>query len=260
VSAFVLVVTALVAASVEAVEAFTIVLATGLTRGWRSAVEGSLAALGALTVLVAVFGPGLIRLVPLDVLRLVVGTFLVVFGLQWLRKAVLRAAGLKAKHDEDAIFAREVDRLAGADATPGRDPVGFVTAFKAVFLEGFEVIVIVVALGASSHRLGLVALGALGGIVLVTAVGFAVRKQLARVPENALKTTVGVLITSFGTFWIGEGASFRWPGSDGAVVVLVVLYLAAVAVATATLRRVAGPTDAVPAVTGPAIESAEIPS
>ncbi len=259
-SDLVLVLTALVAASVEAVEAFTIVLATGLTRGWRSAVEGSLAALGTLAVLVAIFGPGLIRLVPLDVLRLVVGTFLVVFGLQWLRKAVLRAAGLKAKHDEDAIFAREVDRLGGAEAVPGRDPVGFVTAFKAVFLEGFEVIVIVVALGASSHRLDLVALGALCGIVLVTAVGIAVRKQLARVPENALKTTVGVLITSFGTFWIGEGASFRWPGSDGAVVVLVAFYVVVVVVATATLRRVAGSTGGDPAGSGRAVQSAEATS
>ena len=147
------------ASAVEMVEALTIVLAVGVTRGWRSAFEGVAAALVVLAALVAVFGPALVHYVPLSALRLVVGGLLLVFGLQWLRKAVLRAAGLKAKHDEDAIYAEQVAELSEAPRPSGRDATAFTVAFKGVFLEGLEVVVIVLTLGTTSHRLGLAAAG-----------------------------------------------------------------------------------------------------
>jgi len=233
----VLVTAVFLASAVEMVEALTIVLAVGVTRGWRSALEGVGVALVVLGALVLVVGPPLVHYVPLSTLRLVVGGLLLVFGLQWLRKAVLRAAGLKAKHDEDAIYAREVAALsagegpgdadggaAGRVGRSGRDATAFTVAFKGVFLEGLEVVVVVLTLGSTSHRLGLAAAAAAAAVLVVGAVGLVVARQLSAVPENAMKMGVGLMLVSFGTFWAGEGVGVHWPGSDLAVPVLVAVY------------------------------------
>ena len=217
------------ASAVESVEALTIIVAAGVSRGWRSALEGTAAALGVLIVLVAALGPALVDLVPIDVLRTVVGALLLVFGLQWLRKAVLRAVGLKAKHDEDAIFREHVESLSSGRQTPGpsrpgRDATGFVVAFKGTFLEGLEVVIIVLGLGGGDHQLGLASAAAGGAILVVAGVGIVVARQLAGVPENAMKVVVGLMLVSFGTFWAGEGLGVRWPGSDLAIPVLVGVY------------------------------------
>jgi uncharacterized membrane protein len=226
-----------VASAVEAVEALTIVLASGLTRGWRSTFEGAAAALLLLCILVAAFGPALARLVPIDALRLVVGVLLLIFGLQWLRKAILRASGNKALHDEDAIFRDEVERLSAAPkARSGRDATAFTVSFKGVFLEGLEVVVIVITLGASGGRIALASVGAGAAVVLVTLIGLAVHRQLAEVPENAMKMTVGLLLTSFGTFWMAEGAGVHWPGSDAAILALAGFYALVTFGIIATLR------------------------
>jgi uncharacterized membrane protein len=222
----VLVAAVFLASAVEMVEALTIVLAVGVTRGWRSAFEGVAAALAALALLVVAFGPALVHYVPLSVLRLVVGGLLLVFGLQWLRKAVLRASGLKAKHDEDAIFAEQVAELSGTPPASGRDATAFTVAFKGVFLEGLEVVVVVITLGSTSNpsRLGLAAAAAAGAVVVVTIVGLVVHRQLSGVPENAMKMGVGLMLVSFGTFWAAEGVHVSWPGSDLAIPVLVAFY------------------------------------
>ena len=233
----VLVVAVFLASAVEMVEALTIVLAVGVTRGYRTALTGAAAALVALGVLVAALGPALVRYVPLGALRLVVGGLLLVFGLQWLRKALLRAAGLKAKHDEDAIFEREVEALRLAGGRPRRDRTGFVVAFKGVFLEGLEVVVIVLTLGSTSHDIGLAALAALAAVVVVAVTGVAVARQLSSVPENAMKLGVGLMLVSFGTFWSGEGIGVHWPGSDLSIPVLVACYGAIAWAATTVLRR-----------------------
>jgi uncharacterized membrane protein len=221
-SGIVLVVAVFLACAVEMVEAFTIVLAVATTRGWRSAAQGSVAALVVLAALVAVFGPALTR-IPLDVLRVGIGAVLLIFGLQWLRKAVLRAAGLKAKHDEDAIYAEQVAELEAADDRD-RDRVAFVVAFKGVFLEGLEVVVIVLTLGATGHDLGLAAVAAGAALVVVSVVAAVVARQLSGVPENAMKAVVGLMLVGFGTFWAGEGLGVRWPGSDLMIPVLVAAY------------------------------------
>ena len=225
------------ACAVEMVEALTIVLAVGVTRGWRSTVEGVAAALAALVALVVVFGPALVHWVPLSWLRLVVGGLLLVFGLQWLRKAVLRAAGLKAKHDEDAIFAEQVDELSALPASSGRDATAFTVAFKGVFLEGLEVVVIVITLGTASRRLGLAALAAAAAVLAVVVVGLLVHRQLSGVPENAMKMGVGLMLVSFGTFWSAEGVHASWPGSDLAIPVLVAFYGAVAWLLVAGLRH-----------------------
>ena len=221
----VLLVSVFLASGVEMVEALTIVVAAGATRGWRSALEGAGVALVVLAGLVAAVGPALVHYVPLNALRIVVGGLLLVFGLQWLRKAVLRAGGLKAKHDEDAIYAEEVAQLSEVPRSArGRDSTAFVVAFKGVFLEGLEVVVIVLTLGAAAHRLGLAAAGAGAAVVVVAIVGAIVSRHLAGIPENALKMVVGIMLVSFGTFWSGEGVGVRWPGSDLAIPVLVGVY------------------------------------
>jgi Ca2+/H+ antiporter, TMEM165/GDT1 family len=211
------------ACAVEMVEALTIVVAVGHTRGWRSAMEGTGAALLALTALVAVFGPALVR-VPLTTLRLVVGSVLLIFGMQWLRKAILRASGLKAKHDEDAIYAETVAELSQEAPASARDHLAFVMAFKGVFLEGLEVVITVLTLGTSAHRLGLAATVAGIAVVLVAIVGVLVAKQLSQVPENAMKMSVGVLLISYGTFWVGEGLKVSWPGNDSFLAAFVAIY------------------------------------
>lgn len=223
------------AAAVEMVEALTIVIAVGHTRGWRSALEGTLVAILALGALVAVFGPALVR-VPLDPLRLIVGGVLLIFGMQWLRKAILRSSGLKALHDEDAIYRATVAELQAQGEKVGRDKVAFVVAFKGVFLEGTEIVVAVLTLGTSAHRLGLAVAVAAVAVVVVAIAGAIVAKQLSSVPENAMKMTVGVMLVSFGTFWSAEGLHVHWPGGDAALLVLVVLY-ALVATALVRLNR-----------------------
>ena len=211
------------ACAVEAVEALTIVLAAGAARDWRSAFTGVLAGLVVLTVIVAVLGPA-VSAIPLDVLRLFVGGLLLVFGLQWLRKAILRASGNKALHDEAQIFATE---LAAARAAHGgrrglvADWYAFTLSFKGVVLEGLEVVFITLTFGSNQHNIPLAAAGAGAAVLAVVAGGLAVRAPLARVPENSMKFAVGVMLTAFGMFWGAEGAGARWPGSDAALLVLV---------------------------------------
>jgi uncharacterized membrane protein len=209
------------ASAVEAVEALTIVLALGVTRGWPSVRLGIAAAVAALAVLVALLGPGL-RMIPIDALRLVVGAFLLIFGLQWLRKAILRAAGYKALHDEDEAYRRQVQEALAAGAAPrtGVDLYSFVVSFKGVFLEGVEVIFIVLTFGSVHGSLPLAIGGAAAAVAMVSAAGFAANRPLSRVPENALKFAVGLMLTTFGTFWAGEGVGIDWPGSDGAILAI----------------------------------------
>jgi len=230
--------TTFVASAVEAVEALTIVLAVGVVRGWRSTLLGVGAAALALAAVVVALGSAL-SAIPIDTLRLVVGALLLAFGLQWLRKAILRASGFKPLHDEAAAFARERREAEGASPSGGTaiDWYSFTVAFKGVFLEGLEVAFIVITFGTTQSRLGLAAAAAAAAVVLVVAVGLAVRGPLERVPENALKFVVGVLLTSFGIFWAGEGAGVAWPGSDVAVLGIVG-YMALVSLAlTRVLRR-----------------------
>jgi uncharacterized membrane protein len=235
-----LAVSVFLACTVEAVEALTIVLAVGVTRSWRSALTGVAAAVVVLAILTAGLGPALTSL-PIDVLRLVVGGLLLVFGLQWLRKAILRAAGLKALHDEDAAFEREQSaaREAGAIES-GLDGYAFTIAFKGVLLEGLEVVFIVLTFGSNQHRIGLAAAAAGLAVALVVLAGVAVRAPLARVPENRMKFGVGVMLTSFGTFWGTEGAGAHWPAGDGALLAIIPITLAlALAIVVATRRRIA---------------------
>lgn len=225
-SSVVLAVAVFLACAVEMVEALTIVVAVGVTRGWRTALAGSAAAVLVLAVLVAGLGPALVA-VPLWILRLVVGGLLLVFGLQWLRKAVLRAAGLKAKHDEDAIFAEHVEELSATGtvrAGGAVDRTGLVVAFKGVFLEGLEVVVVVLTLGSTARDVPLAAVAAGAALLVVGGIGAVVARQLAGVPENAMKMAVGLMLVSFGTFWSGEGVHVHWPGSDLAILGLVALY------------------------------------
>ena len=227
------------ASCVEMVEALTIVLAVGHTRGWRSAFEGTGVALLVLSALVAAFGPALVH-VPLSSLRLVVGGVLLIFGMQWLRKSILRATGLKAKHDEDAIYEETVATLRATGTTPGRDRIAFVMAFKGVFLEGLEVIILVITLGTSAHRLGLAAAVAAVAVVLVALCGVIVAKQLSSVPENALKMSVGILLVTYGTFWSGEGLHVRWPGGDTMLLGLAAIYAIVTGLFVLALRREVG--------------------
>jgi uncharacterized membrane protein len=212
---------ALAASAVETVEAVTIVLALGVTRGWRSPLLGAGAAVAALGAIVAALGPAL-KLIPIDTLRLVVGSLLLVFGLQWLRKAILRASGFKAVHDEDKIYAEEVAHAREAQPSGSRvDGYAFAISFKSVLLEGLEIAFIVLTLGASQGSTLLAATGALIGVVGVVAVAMVVRRPLSRVPENQLAFAVGVMLTAFGMFWAGEGAGANWPGGDSALLGLI---------------------------------------
>jgi len=233
-----LIASAFLASAVEFVEALTIVLAAGVTRGWRSALTGLAAATVALAVIVAALGPAL-TLIPISALRLVVGALLLAFGLQWLRKAILRASGYKPLHDEAAIFARELEeaRTAEGGQRAGLDWYGFTLAFKGVLLEGLEVAFIVVTFGSAQGRIDLAALGAGGALVLVVIVGVLVRAPLARVPENTLKFAVGVMLTTFGIFWATEGAGAHWPGDDASLPVVLAFVIALSAASVALLRR-----------------------
>jgi uncharacterized membrane protein len=228
------------ASAVEMVEALTIVLAVGVTRGWRSTLVGVGAAFLALAALVAALGPSIAN-APIEVLQLVVGGLLLVFGLQWLRKAILRASGYVALHDEAAIYERERDEAqrAGKPADRGIDWYSFTLAFKGVFLEGLEVAFIVITFGtARSGGIGIAAAAAAAAFVVVAVVGAVVHAPLSRVPENTLKFGVGLLLTTFGTFWSAEGAGASWPGEDAALVaILAFLGLASFAAVRALRER-----------------------
>ncbi len=219
---------AFLASMVEVVEAFTIILAVATLRSWRPALTGTFAALGVLALIVVALGPLLDR-VPMHLLQLVVGILLLLFGLGWLRKASLRAAGVIALHDEDAIFHREQAEFSeqAARSAKSLDWIAGITAFKAVLLEGLEVVFIVIAVGAGNGLLWPAAGGALAACVTVLAIGAMVHKPLSRVPENTLKFGVGVMLSAFGVFWTGEGLGIPWPGAD-----LALLYFGGVFLAT----------------------------
>jgi uncharacterized membrane protein len=216
-----LAVSVFLACAVEAVEALTIVLAVGVTRSWPSALGGVGAAVLALAGLVGALGPTLLQL-PIGVLRVVVGGLLLIFGLQWLRKAILRAAGVKATHDELRIYDEQASAAdtAGA-ARGGLDAYSFTIAFKGVLLEGLEVAFIVLTFGANQHRIGLAVIAAGVAILSVTLAGVALRTPLSRVPENTMKFAVGAMLSSFGMFWAAEGAGAHWPGGDAALLAIV---------------------------------------
>jgi Ca2+/H+ antiporter, TMEM165/GDT1 family len=217
------------ASLVEFVEALTIVLAVGTTRGWRPALIGAGAGALFLTVLTLTLGPALQR-IPLTSLQLVVGILLLLFGMRWLRKAILRAGGVIGLHDETVIYAKETAALARDDR------LALVTSFKAVTLEGLEVIFIVIAVGAGGLLVPAAVGAALAGSLVILA-GFALRRPLARVPENTLKFAVGGLLSAFGVFWIGEGLRYRWPGEDVALLGLVGGFTVIALLAVASVRR-----------------------
>jgi uncharacterized membrane protein len=233
-----LAVSVFLACSVEAVEALTIVLAVGTTRSWRSTLTGVGVALLALAALTAALGPALTAL-PIDVLRVVVGALLLIFGLQWLRKAILRASGLKALHDESDAYEHELAAARGAGVVEARrlDPYSFTIAFKGVLLEGLEVVFIVLTFGANQHNVGLAVAAAGVAVLAVVLAGLAVHAPLARVPENTLKFAVGVMLTSFGTFWGAEGAGADWPGGDAALLAIIPAVLLFSLGLVAALRR-----------------------
>lgn len=228
---------AFLASLVEVVEAFTIVLAVGTVRGWRPAFLGTSAALAVLAVIVVLLGPMLDR-VPLHLLQFVIGVLLLLFGLRWLRKAILRAAGYIALHDEESEFTKETAYLQGAarQRKPHLDWLAGLAAFKAVMLEGLEVVFIVIAVGAGRGLLIPASLGALGACLLVLAIGLLVHKPLSRVPENTLKFVVGVMLSAFGVFWTGEGLGVEWPGGDLILLGFALAFLA-VGLALARLLR-----------------------
>jgi uncharacterized membrane protein len=226
-----------IASAVEFVEALTVVLAVGMTRQWRSTLLGAGAAVVVLVALIAILGSTIATLVPIELLRLVVGAVLIVFGLQWLTKAILRTAGARASRDEVASYGRELAALAKEPPVPatGTDWVSFTVAFKGVLLEGLEVAFIVVTFGAAGGQLGPALIGAgIAGIVVV-GVGAVVRRPLARLPENQLKFGVGLMLVSFGTFWGGEGVGVVWPGSDLSILLLLAGYLVASLLAVRTV-------------------------
>jgi uncharacterized membrane protein len=214
------------ASIVECVEALTVVLAVGSVRGWPSALAGAATALVTLAAIVAALGPALTR-IPLHLVQLAVGAMILLFGLRWLRKAILRSAGLIPLHDETAAFAKNAAALRSASFGSSWDKPAFAAAFNITMLEGTEVVFIIIALGAGKASLMLTAsLGAVAALLVVVALGIALHRPLARVPENTLKFIVGVLLSAFGTFWVGEGAGIAWPGSDLSIPALIVAYLA----------------------------------
>ena len=245
-----LVLSTFIASAVEFVEALTIVLAIGVTRGWRSALWGVAAAVAALTVITLLAGYALVQWFPKTSLELVVGMLLLIFGVQWLQKAILRSAGLRALHDEEQIFATEqaAARTAAAGDRYGLDWYAFVVSFKGVFLEGLEVIFIAITFGLSAGSIPLAAAAAAGAAAVVLAAGVAAHRPLAKVPENTLKFSVGLLLATYGTFWVVEGLgvfapdgqSLEWPGGGWALPVLLVLWLATSWLTVRVLRRAVG--------------------
>ncbi len=231
---------AFLASLVEFVEALTIVLAVGAVRGWRPALLGAGAAAALLAFLIALFGPHLADL-NMETFQLVVGLLLLLFGLRWLRKAILRAAGVLALHDEDKAFAKETAALETASVKPGVDFGAAAAAFNGVFIEGIEVVFIVLTLGAVAHQLVPAALGAGVAAALVVVLGLIARRPLSQIPENALKLAVGALVAAFGTLWTGEGLGLEWPGGVWAPVLLSLGYFAVAGVGTVLVRRLAEP-------------------
>jgi uncharacterized membrane protein len=226
---------AFLASAVEFVEAFTIVLVVGVTINWRSSLLGAFAAAATLVVIVATLGVALVRWVPLNDFRLVVGIILILFGLKWLKKAILRYSGLKALHDEEAIFEETMAeiRARGETIVPRFQPFGVALSYKAVLLEGLEVAFIVITFGSSISNstavngIGSAAIGAaIAGLLVITA-GAIIQAPLTKVPENTLKFIVGIMLTSFGTFWTAEGLGFEWPLADAFIPILIALYLLA---------------------------------
>lgn len=225
------------ASAVEFVEAFTIVLVVGVTINWRSSLLGALAAAATLALIVATFGVAIVQLVDINILRLVVGILLILFGLKWLKKAILRYSGLKALHDEEAIFeeTRAELRARGEHITPRVEPFGVALSYKAVLLEGLEVAFIVITFGTSAATATITkasgitwaALGAALAGLLVILLGSLIRAPLTKVPENTLKFVVGIMLTTFGTFWTAEGFHFEWPLQDAFLLILAAIYLLA---------------------------------
>ena len=236
------------ASAVEFVEAFTIVLVVGVTINWRSALAGAFAAAATLALIVATLGVALVRYVPIDILRLAVGIILILFGLKWLKKAILRYSGLKALHDEEAIFeeTRAELRARGENIAPRFEPFGVALAYKAVLLEGLEVAFIVITFGSSSATnacnttcgIGSAAIGAAIAGILVILAGAIIKAPLTKIPENTLKFIVGIMLTSFGTFWGGEGFGISWPFSDAFIPVLIAIYLLASFILVMVLRQI----------------------
>jgi uncharacterized membrane protein len=242
--------TTFVACFVEAVEAATIVLALGFTRQWRSTAYGVAAALASLDVVIAIFRVAVVDIVPEAALQLVVGALLLLFGLQWLRKAILRSAGVKALHDEASIYAMQVEAAVAEEASArGFDGFAFVVSFKGVFLEGMEVVFIVLSFGISAGNVPLASIAAALAVCVVAVLAFMVRGPLASVDENLLKYGVGIMLTAFGTFWAVEGmgvfragqASVEWPGGDWSILVLIAAWLAASRLLIVGVRRLSSP-------------------
>lgn len=229
------IVASFLASFVEFVEALTIVMAVGAVRGWRPALAGAAGAAGLLAVLILVFGPHLAQW-DVPAFHLIVGFLLLLFGLRWLKKAILRTAGVIKLHDEAAAYAKETETLRGHDEARA-DAAGLLTAFNGVFIEGIEVVFIVLAVGATSHSLVAPALGAAAAAVAVVILGLIARGPLTRIPENALKFVVGILISAFGTFWTGEGLGIVWPWSDYSLIVLSMSYAVVAAVGVRLARR-----------------------
>jgi Ca2+/H+ antiporter, TMEM165/GDT1 family len=229
---------AFLASLVEFVEALTVVLAVGATLGWRSALGGSGLGILVLVILVVLLGPLLTR-IPLGAVRVTIGTLLLLFGMRWLRKAILRSAGIIPLHDEDALYRSQHDALKNPTARPRRwNALALSTAFKITMIEGIEVVFIVIAFGAAGRGLLLpAALGAAAAFCVVAALGAALRRPVSMIPENVLKFAVGVLLCTFGTFWIGEGFGIAWPGGDQSIIGLCLGYLAVALAAVAACAR-----------------------
>lgn len=215
---------AFLGSAVECVEALTVILAIGFQRGWRGALMGAAAALALLLLILGTLGAAL-STIPLGLIQLVVGACLVLFGLRWLRKAILRAAGIIKLHDEAALFAEQTAALGRGPRSRGLDGVAITGAFNIVMLEGIEVVFIVIAIGSGAPGLlPPAALGAVAALILVILLGLALHRPIATLPENAMKFVVGTLLSAFGTFWVGEGIGVAWPGGDLAAIGLVLLY------------------------------------
>jgi Ca2+/H+ antiporter, TMEM165/GDT1 family len=226
------------ASTVEAVEAATVVLAAGVERGWRASLSGAAAGLLVLIAIVAMFGTA-IAAIPIATLQVIVGALLLLFGIRWLRKAMLRSAGVIELRDEEALYARERDAL----GAPGNirksrwDAIGALASFKAVLLEGIEVIVIVIGIGAAGNTLVPASLGAAGACIAVAVAAALLNRPLSRIPENTLKFAVGIMVSAFGLFWYGEGIGVHWPYGDAAIVGLMAVLLASSSVAVSMARR-----------------------
>ena len=240
------------ASIVEFVEAFTVILAVGTTRSWKAALLGAAGASLALGAIVAVFGLTLVDRVPLPVLRGVIGTLVLAFGLKWLRKSILRYAGIKSMHDEGEIFEEEISELRAMAKARAFDWLGCMVSFKGTLLEGLEVVFIVITFGLSSGEMPLAILGAIAAFLVVGSLGIVVRKPLEQVPENTLKFAVGLMLTTFGTFWAGEGLGAEWPLADLAIIPLLGLYAVGSWIAVRVLTSLSAAGKAMSAIPIPA--------